>query len=529
MSEAPITTPDSTSTSHVFGTNNQYATSEFLLAFLTALGFTMLLSHAILCRFKVTWLSEASCAIFLGAFFGGILGLIPGEDVETMKEKGSFFFFNMVKILTFAVIGTFISAWIFGVFLWCFGKIGTTCISVEFSFPEALTFGALISATDPVTTLAIFDSLKVDPHLFYIVFGESVLNDAVSIVLYHTFAKFIGTTPKSGTALFAILDFFLIFFGSTAVGVICGCFLELSVFVIFAYVPFLLGEWLSLSGIVAILFTGITMKHYTYNNMSRNAREKSDTIIAVLANISETAIFLNLGSSMWNFNSFHFAHIYPMSFILNKCTSRSIAKNQQHMLWFSGLRGAIAYALAMNFPSEHKDYVISTTIIIVFVTVVFFGGATDFLLNWLRIPRGPQTFQASHERSMVQFVSTNRIVRFDRRYIQPILLRRRGSRKVKQNLSMIQLDTEEDTKKVTEITLTTNSSSQLNEDKHLRCASSVLEEWKSSINDSDEHFSSIDAGDTVLINKEVGNSDSFEDEGVYTYGVIEAQTLNGST
>lgn len=151
MSEAPITTPDSTSTSHVFGTNNQYATSEFLLAFLTALGFTMLLSHAILCRFKVTWLSEASCAIFLGAFFGGILGLIPGEDVETMKEKviffspsiffcvflppiifasgyhmkGSFFFFNMVKILTFAVIGTFISAWIFGVFLWCFGKIGT--------------------------------------------------------------------------------------------------------------------------------------------------------------------------------------------------------------------------------------------------------------------------------------------------------------------------------------------------------------------------------------------------------------------
>jgi sodium/hydrogen exchanger 8 len=39
---------------------------------------------------------------------------------------------------------------------------------------ECLTFGALISATDPVSTLAVFAELKVDPNLFYLVFGESV-------------------------------------------------------------------------------------------------------------------------------------------------------------------------------------------------------------------------------------------------------------------------------------------------------------------------------------------------------------------
>ena len=75
--------------------------------------------------------------------------------------------------------------------------------------------------------------------------------------------------------------------------------LELSIFVIFAYIPFLLGEWMQLSGIVAILFTGMSMKHYTYNNMSRE-RQESDALIAVLANIA-TAVFLDLGTSVWAF------------------------------------------------------------------------------------------------------------------------------------------------------------------------------------------------------------------------------------
>ena len=48
---------------------------------------------------------------------------------------------------------------------------------------ESFAFGSLISAVDPVATLAIFQALDVDPILYMLVFGESVLNDAVSIVL----------------------------------------------------------------------------------------------------------------------------------------------------------------------------------------------------------------------------------------------------------------------------------------------------------------------------------------------------------
>ena len=48
----------------------------------------------------------------------------------------------------------------------------------------SLTFGSLISAVDPVATLAIFNALDVNPTLHMLVFGESVLNDAVAVVLY---------------------------------------------------------------------------------------------------------------------------------------------------------------------------------------------------------------------------------------------------------------------------------------------------------------------------------------------------------
>lgn len=56
--------------------------------------------------------------------------------------------------------------------------------SVELPLLDCLIFGSTLSATDPVTILAIFNTYKVDPKLYSIIFGESLLNDAVSIVMY---------------------------------------------------------------------------------------------------------------------------------------------------------------------------------------------------------------------------------------------------------------------------------------------------------------------------------------------------------
>jgi len=120
---------------------------------------------------------------------------------------------------------------------------------------HSLAFGSLISAVDPVATLAIFNALNVDQTLYMLVFGESVLNDAVAVVLYRcvpgalcmvahlskvderqdahrlfrcqnitsTFVK-LSTTPASASVLgMALLQFMYFFIGSVAIGLAIGC------------------------------------------------------------------------------------------------------------------------------------------------------------------------------------------------------------------------------------------------------------------------------------------------------------------
>jgi sodium/hydrogen exchanger-like protein 6/7 len=63
--------------------------------------------------------------------------------------------------------------------------------SLDLGLVECLKFGSALSATDPVTILAIFNQYKVDPKLYTVIFGESLLNDAVSIVMYECVSPFI--------------------------------------------------------------------------------------------------------------------------------------------------------------------------------------------------------------------------------------------------------------------------------------------------------------------------------------------------
>lgn len=110
------------------------------------------------------------------------------------------FFRNFASILTFAFLGTMISAVGVGcvhnarsryahtyhlqhsVLVYIYSFLGLE--NLEVSLIECLIFGSTLSATDPVTILAIFNQYKVDPKLYTIIFGESLLNDAVSIVMY---------------------------------------------------------------------------------------------------------------------------------------------------------------------------------------------------------------------------------------------------------------------------------------------------------------------------------------------------------
>lgn len=85
---------------------------------------------------------------------------------------------------------------------------------------ESFAFGSLISATDPVAVLAIFKEMDADVNLYSIVFGESIFNDAIGIVMYET-VKDLGTDEDksfSEEVWAAVIQFTIIFIGSLLIG-----------------------------------------------------------------------------------------------------------------------------------------------------------------------------------------------------------------------------------------------------------------------------------------------------------------------
>lgn len=134
------------------------------------------------------------------------------------------FFRNIGSILTFAFVGTFISALVLGLILYLWTRIPLE--GLDISFVDSMSVGATLSATDPVTILAIFNTYKVDPKLYTIIFGESILNDAIAIVLFETAQKYTEGAAKGSLTVVNLFEsigtFFLVFFGSLIIGLIVG-------------------------------------------------------------------------------------------------------------------------------------------------------------------------------------------------------------------------------------------------------------------------------------------------------------------
>jgi NhaP-type Na+/H+ or K+/H+ antiporter len=280
------------------------------------------------------------------------IALLPPIIFNSGLRIGALFFRHLAPILGFAVFGTTIAALSTALILKTLVHFDL-CGGFYPTLTELLTFGALISSTDPVSTLAVFQAKRVDPQLFYLVFGESVLNDALCIVLFNSFAKFVSRDNDAasiaiGTAQF-FLDFSLDSIGSLCLGLCSGLataylfkqidmrenrLIEISLYLLLVYVPFLLAEIMQLSGIVTILFTGVSANRYIVPNLSQITKVNADMLFRLLAHLAETSIFLELGLSVfglighWNWKFICWSllvcmvaramNIYPIAFFFNR-------------------------------------------------------------------------------------------------------------------------------------------------------------------------------------------------------------------
>lgn len=170
----------------------------------------------------------------------------------------------------------------------------------KLSLLDGLIYGSTLSATDPVTILAIFNTYKVDPQLYSIIFGESILNDAVSIVMFDTLSQMRGSHLSIMSILHGFGFFAVVFNVSMVLGVVFGLMcslllkhtrlrlykeLECCVVLLVAYASYFFSNAVEMSGIVSLLFCGITLKHYAYHNMSRRTQRMSKGILQTLSNV----------------------------------------------------------------------------------------------------------------------------------------------------------------------------------------------------------------------------------------------------
>lgn len=255
----------------------------FFVLCILALG--ILLIHLML-QTGFSYLPESIVIVFLGALIGMIINLMSIRNIANWRKEEAFsptafflvllppiifesgynlhkgnFFQNIGSILLFAIVGTGISAFVIGAGIYL---LGLAQVVYKLSFVESFAFGSLISAVDPVATVAIFQALDVDPVLNMLVFGESILNDAVSIVLTTAVLQPDDSIMTTGEAILSAINrFWLMFFASAGIGVLFALVsalllkhvdlrknpsLEFGMMLVFTYAPYVLAEGIHLSG-----------------------------------------------------------------------------------------------------------------------------------------------------------------------------------------------------------------------------------------------------------------------------------------
>lgn len=434
--------------------------SSWALFILLFLLISALWSSYMLSRKRIRAVHETVLSIFYGMLVGLIIRLTPGHYIQDSVTFNSSYFFNVllppiilnsgyelnqvnffnniVSILTFAIPGTLISAVVLGTILYIWTSLGLEGINI--SFVDALSVGATLSATDPVTILSIFNAYKVDPKLYTIIFGESLLNDAISIVMFETCQKFHGKTLQFTSVFEGIGIFLMTFTVSLLIGCMIGMLvalflkhtyirrypqIESCLILLVAYESYFFSNGCHMSGIVSLLFCGITLKHYAYYNMSRRTQVTLKYIFQLLARLSENFIFIYLGLAMFTEVELvykpmliivtaisicvaRWSSVLPLSSFVNWFyrvrTLRSMGLNSysdseysipdeipyqyQMMVFWAGLRGAVGVALAMGIQGEFKFTLLATVLVVVVLTVIIFGGTTASMLEILNIKTG---------------------------------------------------------------------------------------------------------------------------------------------
>ncbi|KAI3653193.1 hypothetical protein MP228_002618 [Amoeboaphelidium protococcarum] len=336
---------------------------------------------------------------------------------------------NLVPIMGFALIGGAYSTIVTSTLVY----VASRLLYPQFSFIHSLVFGSIISSTDPISVLGMLPP-TTDRNLFMMIFGESALNDAVSVILFRFFTQLARSEQEqklnAGTLLFSFVESVGVFFGSALIGVAVAMvfakitkhvrppelpIFQLLIFLVFAYSSYLISDLVGMTGIVGVFFCGAAMAHYSYDNLSKVTILSAKVVLRTISSMCDAFVFIYLGLGLFAFgrsNTTYNAAFIICAFIailvarshvfligafynmFSKAThaeSKKIPSNHLTFLWFCGLRGAVSFALAVKvlglteIPKDIRALIFGTVVVVVVITVLGMGGMTPYMLKVLKL------------------------------------------------------------------------------------------------------------------------------------------------
>ena len=283
--------------------------------------------------------------------------------------------------------------------------------AVSWDWSSAILFGTLIAATDPVSVIATFKESKVHGRLRMLVESESLLNDGTAAV---AFVAVLGWLAGGHQTMVAIAGALLItIVGGVAIGgavawlfmVLAGrtpdYLVEITFTTLAAYGSFFAAEHYHCSGVLAALTAGLVVGNFrSSGSISADGRHALGPFWEYLAFVANSLIFLLIGAqeAQQHFGGLWmplvtaivlvtlgraFA-IYPLCALFARSRLR-VDPRQQHVLFWGGLRGALALALALSLPQDlpHQNAIVVLTFGVVAFSVFAQGLTMPLLLRRL--------------------------------------------------------------------------------------------------------------------------------------------------
>jgi len=286
---------------------------------------------------------------------------------------------------------------------------------IGWSWLGAAFFGVLMAATDPVSVIALFRTMRVEERLHLLVEAESLLNDGVAAVAFAMLLLIAGGGAPDAAAIGGRL--LLSAFGGLACGAgVAGLLLliagrtedrlvEITFTTIAAFGSFLLAEHFHLSGVLAALAAGMVVGNVGWmGSISNEGRGAVLSFWEYAAFLANSIVFILIGAqvariSLWPVleaalvaivlaMAGRAATVYPVSALFRR-SRLALPSGHQHVLWWGGLRGALALALALALPATvmERGAIIAVTFAVVAFSVFVQGLTMEAVVRRLGLFR----------------------------------------------------------------------------------------------------------------------------------------------